>query len=91
MARGVGTIVTELLSSVGLSRHGCGCTDLANKWNRMGPDAIEEDLDNQVLAFKESIKKWRQNNTRLVPTPPNLVLRSLLIYAVGKSREESAL
>lgn len=88
MTKGVGTIISETLETFGISKSGCGCSDLANELNKLSPEEIETNLDNFVVKFRSSISKWRKNNTKLVPAPPDFVLRRFLLYAISKSRGE---
>ena len=88
--KGVGTIIAETISTFGIKSKGCSsCEKLANELNQVGPDLVELNLDFYVTKFKESIKTWRREHSKIVPVPPDAVLKKFLQYAIAKSRESA--
>jgi len=85
---GVGETIRTTLAAFGIySLEGCYCTTLAKKMDEDGPEEVEKKLEYYVKEMKESIKQWRRQHTTILPSPPELVIRQLIIYGIQKSKE----
>lgn len=87
MPKGPGTILRETLRLFGITDNGCGCTELANEMDSVGPVVVQEKFEEYVQKMKESIKRWRRNTGLPIPPPPEITVRKLLQFALSKSLE----
>lgn len=84
---GPGTIIKQELAKFGIEAkaEGCKCNELAAMMDRVGPDIVEKDIDKYVNKMRESIKSWKSKLP--IPTPPDFVIRQLILHGVKRSRE----
>lgn len=88
-ALGPGTVIKNLLASYGIQakEKGCKCNSLAYMMDKDGPDKVEARIDYYVDEMRESIKEWKGRIP--IPTPPDFVIRKLILHAVQVSRDKS--
>ena len=91
MAKGVGSRIKEFLSKRGIVSHsGCGCEELARELDSIGVDEVERRVDEFAEKMQSSIRKWKRGGiSKLIPTPPLIVIKNFLLWAIEEERRHS--
>lgn len=83
---GVGTTIKKELASWGIKpKAGCSCIDLAREMDRVGIQAIENNLESYTDRMYDSIKEWRSTSRMPVPQPPKFIVKLLIEWAIQKN------
>lgn len=84
---GVGSKIKEELATWGIyPRKKCRCKSLAQEMDKVGPDAVEENIDYYTQEMYDSIKEWRSTSRLPVPQPPLFTIKLLIGWAVRSVR-----
>lgn len=91
MARGVGSRIKDFLTRRGIVPHdGCGCEELARELDEAGVDEVERRIDYFAEKMQNNVRKWKRGGIRtLIPTPPLIVIKQFLQWAIEEERLHS--
>ena len=79
---GTGTKIARTLEAWGIRQEGCGsCGGLQAQLDSTRREDVIRDVEAWTDKLIESAKTWRQETGSLLPLPPRIVVRLLILYA----------